>query len=153
MDPTSAPQDLNGWLSSGASFREHVIPSDVGYVHQVQRGILEHLTAAGYTEREVFAIKLAVEEAVMNAIFHGNQADARKKVRVAYHVSQNAFFIRVQDEGGGFDPAAVPDPTRAENLEKPSGRGLLLMRYYMSEVQFLDRGTTVVMCKRRQASS
>ena len=56
------------------------------------------------------------------------------------------------DEGAGFDPEDVPDPTQEENLERPCGRGLLLMRYYMNEVQFFDRGTTVVMWKRRNGS-
>lgn len=134
---------------AGGVAAEHVIPSVVAEAQRIQDQILDLLRQNAFSERDSFAIKLAVEEAVVNAIRHGNQFDPGKKVRITYHVVGDTFFIRICDEGRGFDPDAVPDPTREENLEKPSGRGLLLMRYYMNEVHFLDGGTTVVMCKRR----
>lgn len=137
------------WRLSGGVAGEHVIPSLVAEAHRVQQEILQLLRDKAFSDRDIFAVKLAVEEAVVNAIRHGNQLDPQKKIRIAYQVTEDAFLIRICDEGCGFDPDAVPDPTHEANLEKPSGRGLLLMRYYMTEVHFLDGGTTVVMCKRR----
>ena len=93
------------------------------------------------------SIKLALEEALINAIKHGNQMDRSKSVRVSYRVLPDRFEVHVTDEGAGFDPADVPDPTAVENLERPCGRGLMLMRHYMSEVAFSGRGNCVVMSK------
>lgn len=147
----SASWDGMAWLT-GATAAERIIPSVIAEAHRVQQEILELLKQNSFSDRDIFAVKLAVEEAVVNAIRHGNQSDPDKKVRIAYQVTTDAFAIRICDEGCGFDPDAVPDPTQEENLEKPSGRGLLLMRYYMNEVRFLDGGTTVVMFKRRGSS-
>jgi serine/threonine-protein kinase RsbW len=73
--------------------------------------------------------------------------DRGKRVRIAYHILPDRFDIHITDEGNGFDPCDVPDPTAVENLERPSGRGLMLMRYYMSEVTFNSSGNSVRMCK------
>ena len=92
---------------------------------------------------------MALEEALVNAIKHGNQLDRAKSVRVNYHVSPDRFDVQITDEGPGFDPVDVPDPTAPENIERPCGRGLLLMRHYMTEVAYHDRGRTVRMAKVR----
>jgi len=114
---------------------------------------IEHaLQRASFCERDIFAIKLAVEEALVNAIKHGNQMDRSKTVRVAYFIDPNRFEIDITDEGCGFDPCDVPDPTAVENLERPCGRGLLLIRYYMSSVTFQNNGRTIVMHKTRNGS-
>jgi serine/threonine-protein kinase RsbW len=126
-----------------------VIPSETTEAHRVQQLMVEQLKASAFGERDIFAIKLAVEEALVNAMKHGNQLDRSKKVRISFHIAEDVFYIRIGDEGKGFDPQDVPDPTEEENLERPCGRGLLLMRYYMNEVRFSDRGSTVVMWKRR----
>jgi serine/threonine-protein kinase RsbW len=126
-----------------------IIPSDSTESRRVQDEIEQHLRAHQYSEREIFSIKLALEEAMVNAIKHGNQLDKQKKVHVHYKVTSSRFDVRITDEGGGFDPGDVPDPTAVENLERPSGRGLMLMRHYMSEVCYNDNGTTVVMSKIR----
>lgn len=131
---------------------EIVIPSDSTETSQIQDSLTATLEQHRFSEREIFAIKLAVEEALVNAMKHGNQLDRTKSVRVAFHVVEETFYIRIQDEGRGFDPSDVPDPTEEENLERPCGRGLLLMRHYMSAVHFLNRGTTVLMWKRRHGS-
>jgi serine/threonine-protein kinase RsbW len=107
------------------------------------------MTAAGYGCRDVFAVRLALEEAVANAIKHGHQGDVRKKVRVSYCVDSERTLARVTDEGPGFDPEDVADPLEPENLERSSGRGLLLMRHYMTWVRFNERGNCVRLCKRR----
>src|SRR5262249_31303404 len=98
-------------------------------------------------DHDIFGIRLALEEALVNAIKHGNNMDRAKTVRISYRVARDRFDIVITDQGPGFDPADVPDPTAVENLERPCGRGLMLMRHYMSEVAFLDSGNAVRMCK------
>jgi serine/threonine-protein kinase RsbW len=130
---------------------EVVIPSDPAVARQLQAEIERALYAQHFEEHDVFSIKLALEEALVNAIKHGNQADRTKQVHVRYHVNAERFDIHIRDEGPGFDPEEVPDPLAVENLERPSGRGLLLMRHYMSEVTFHPPGNQVSMSKLRSA--
>jgi serine/threonine-protein kinase RsbW len=132
--------------------REHVIPSDLSAARELQAEIEEGLHAVLFAESEVFAIKMAVEEALVNAIKHGNQMDPDKTVRVSYCIQSERFEVSISDQGPGFDPCDVPDPTAPENLERPCGRGLLLMRYYMTDVSFADRGSTISMFKLRNGS-
>src|SRR5437879_3742452 len=103
---------------------EVVIPSDPVEARQVQEEIDRQLRGTRFSEKEIFSIKLALEEALVNAIKHGNQFDRSKKVRIAYNVLPERFDICITDEGCGFDPTEVPDPTAIENLERPCGRGL-----------------------------
>jgi len=107
------------------------------------------LCNADYPARAITGVRLALEEAIVNAIQHGNNRDATKCVFVSFRVGAEQFVAQVQDEGAGFDPAAVPDPTLPENLVKPSGRGLLLMREFMTWIEFSAGGACVTMCKRR----
>ena len=123
------------------------IPSDPAEARRVQDEIEQLLLDARFSERDIFCIKLALEEALVNAIKHGNQMDRNKKVHIVYHVRPERFDIKITDEGIGFDPEDVPDPTAVENLERPCGRGLMLMRHYMTEVAFTGRGNTVQMSK------
>jgi len=126
-----------------------IIPSDPAEARQIQEEIERQLKTTEFSEKEIFSIKLALEEALVNAIKHGNNFDRSKKVRIAYNVHPERFDIVITDEGTGFDPSDVPDPTAVENLERPCGRGLMLMRYYMSEVSFMSNGKTVAMTKIR----
>lgn len=127
------------------------IPSDLEAARRVQEEI-ERLVRTAFEEHEAFAIKMAVEEALVNAIKHGNQMDPEKSVRGNYTLRSERFEVRITDEGPGFNPDDVPDPTAPENLERPCGRGLLLIRYYMSSVTFQDNGRTIVMHKVRNGS-
>ncbi len=132
-----------------ASFPAEVtIPSDLEEARRLQTAIEEQLqSGTKFSETEIFAIKLALEEALVNAIKHGNQMDRSKKVTVAYRVKSDRFDIKIVDEGPGFDPEDVPDPTAPENLERSCGRGLLLMRHYMNIIEYVSPGNTVVMSK------
>jgi serine/threonine-protein kinase RsbW len=125
------------------------IPSDPAEARRLQAEIEQALLARQFSEHDIFSIKLALEEALVNAIKHGNRMDRSKRVFVSYRVSPERFDIHIADEGVGFDPCDVPDPTAEENLERPCGRGLLLMRHYMTEVRFCRRGNSVTMCKLR----
>jgi serine/threonine-protein kinase RsbW len=133
--------------------KDVTIPSDTVEARRVQDEIEQALKAHQFAEREIFSIILAFEEAVVNAIKHGNQMDRSKTVRIAYSVALDRFAVQITDEGRGFDPCDVPDPTAVENLERPCGRGLMLMRHYMSEVSFNERGNSVYMCKNKNGTT
>jgi serine/threonine-protein kinase RsbW len=129
-------------------FEEVVLASDPAEARRFQEELEQFLLQSSHAStHEIFSIKLALEEALINAIKHGNQMDRAKKVRVLYRVMVGFFEVRVMDEGTGFDPGDVPDPTAVENLERPCGRGLMLMRHYMTEVVYSSAGNCVVMSK------
>lgn len=125
------------------------IPSDFAAARGVERVVLEQLAKHGYDEAEAFAVKLAMEEGLSNAIRHGNHCDPGKKVRVHFDVDDRRVALTIADEGEGFDPDSLPDPTTDENLEKPSGRGVMLMLAYMDEVQYSEHGSKVHMVKHK----
>jgi serine/threonine-protein kinase RsbW len=116
---------------------------------KVIEAIAAAMAAARYPEKDRFAVRLALEEAIVNAIKHGHRGDPTKRVRVRYQVSPNRVLAEVRDEGAGFDPRRVPDPLAPENLDRPSGRGLLLMRSYVTWLRFNERGNCVTLCKAR----
>src|SRR5260370_3871390 len=124
-----------------------VIASDPAEARSLQERIEQQLLERQAHDHDVFSIRLALEEALINAMKHGNQMDRAKKVKISYRLLADRFEIAISDEGPGFDPNDVPDPTAIENLERPCGRGLMLMRHYMSEVRYNDRGNAVVMSK------
>ncbi len=120
------------------------LPNDRSQIEAARDLIIDAITAAGYPEAAGFAIRLAFEEAVSNAFRHGHR-DLDAPVMVEFSVTPQETHIAVEDQGPGFNPEAVPDPTLDENLEQPGGRGLLLMRAYMSEVEYNARGNRVRM--------
>lgn len=124
---------------------EITIPGDGD---NVQKRIEEALHACGFSERDIFAIKLAVEEALVNAVHHGNRADPDKRVHVSFTATPERFDIRITDEGEGFTPE---DDFEVPGLYRPAGRGILLMRGFMDEVQFHGAGNVVTMSKVRSA--
>ena len=111
--------------------------------------VLDHLEKEHWVQHDIFSIHLAVEEALVNAIRHGNRLDARKHVHVACRISPNLVRIEITDQGEGFDPTAIPDPTHPEHIDAPSGRGIMLMRSFMSRVEYNDVGNQVIMEKER----
>lgn len=111
--------------------------------------IIASLRELGYPQRDLFAVRLAINEALVNAIEHGNKRDRRKKVTVAYRVDPQKAEITVTDQGAGFDPTTVPDCTADENLCKTCGRGIALMRGFMDVVEFLGKGNVVRLVKFR----
>jgi serine/threonine-protein kinase RsbW len=118
-------------------------------IQSVLEPVVAKLRAAGYSHKEEFAVRLAVEEALVNAIKHGHRGDASKQVRVRYRVESDRLTVEVEDQGPGFRPERVPDPLAPENLERDCGRGLLLMRKFMTSVRYNDKGTCVTLCKCR----
>jgi serine/threonine-protein kinase RsbW len=134
--------DLAGpWHEVRLSHSEEVVP--------VLEMVLAAMADCGFSPREQRDLRLALEEAVVNAIKHGNGGDPSKAVRVRYRVNIREALAEVQDQGPGFDPDALPDPTAVENLDRPSGRGLLLMRHYTTWVRYHGSGNRVTLCKHR----
>jgi serine/threonine-protein kinase RsbW len=113
--------------------------------------VLAMLARLGYSARDSVQVRLALEEALVNSVCHGNGDDPAKCVRLRYCADRTSVMIEVEDDGPGFDPDGVPDPTAWPNLERPTGRGLLLMRHCMTWVRFTGRGNRVTMCKRNSA--
>ena len=128
------------------------MPSRIDTVATAAAAVAEFVSRSGITEDAAFGIDMAVREAVTNAVVHGNRQDENKTVEVTLKSSPDAVEISVHDQGAGFNPEAVPDPTAEENILKASGRGIFFMRSFMDEVNWLIRpggGTTVRMLKRR----
>lgn len=90
----------------------------------------------GLTNDQLSALLLAVTEATTNAMVHANKCDVSKMVAVDAHIDDSKLIVKVKDEGKGFDPSTIPDPTKPENLLKDSGRGVYLMKVYMDEVRY-----------------
>lgn len=127
-----------------------VIPSDLKAARRAAREVLSEVDRRGYSPCSSFAIRLAVEEALNNAIRHGNGYDPDKQVEVRYDVDERRAVICITDEGAGFDPRRIPDPRCDENIDKPTGRGIMLIRAYMDEVKHNKRGNQIRMVKRNQ---
>lgn len=116
--------------------------------HVFIQAILDQLTALGWDKSDLFAVHMALEESISNAIRHGNKEDPAKKVQVDCQLSPKRFWVKICDEGAGFKPADVPDCCAPDRLEVPGGRGLALMEAYMTFVQYNDRGNCLIMEKR-----
>lgn len=128
-----------------------VLPSHIEAVADAAAAATDFVKSCGFDDQAAFTIDMAVREAVTNAVVHGNQEDETKSVEVVFNCLGNALEIEVRDQGQGFDPTSVPDPTEPANILKTSGRGIFLIRNFMDEVEWFARpegGTTVRMVKR-----
>jgi len=128
-------------------WHEIAIPSTPQGRQNAEAKIMGMVSKLGFSEEARFSIKLAMEEAVVNAIKHGNHFDKDKRVFIRYWCNHNTFTLSVKDEGGGFDLGRVPDPTAPENLRLPYGRGIMLMNAYMDRVEYSPRGNEVTLVK------
>ena len=124
------------------------IPSTTLAVREVHKQIMDCVEACHYDEQATFAIRLALEEGLMNAINHGNKLDPKKSVAVEAKVGPKSTEICIEDQGKGFARGNVPDPCAEENLLKCSGRGILLMEAYMDKVYYSHGGRRVRMVKK-----
>jgi len=102
---------------------------------------------APVSDEEIFDLRLVLEEAITNAIKHGNKSSPDLKVEITITLDKNRLLIKVKDSGQGFDHRNVPDPTRKETLMKTSGRGIYLIKKIMDEVSFHDNGREIQMLK------
>ena len=132
------------------TFKVCVISSDLREAGVAKQAVLKDLERHRFCEEATFAVKLALEEALTNAIKHGNQNDPSKPVTVRFAVTDEKAVIIVRDEGPGFEPDETPDPTTPDRLPLPDGRGIMLIRAYMDEVRYRDQGREVYIVKRRR---
>lgn len=126
---------------------ERRFPSDAAPGHAAIAELLAELENAGWATRDIYGIHLALEEALVNAIRHGNRSDLSKEVGLRFYLNDDRLLMEIEDEGAGFDPAKLPDPTEDEFLDRPNGRGVLLIRTFMTRVEYLGRGNLCVMEK------
>ncbi len=126
------------------------IPSSKDAAHEAIEHLLHAVSDAGWEGREFFHIQMAIEEALVNAVTHGNHESPDKVVEIEFKVSADAVYMRVKDQGEGFCPEKLPDPRDDEHLECTNGRGVMLIREMMSQVQYNEIGNEVTMVKRRK---
>jgi serine/threonine-protein kinase RsbW len=111
------------------------------------------MAAQRYRKQDVFAVSLALEEAVANAVKHGHGGDVTKPVRVRYHINGEYMLVEIRDSGPGFDPRRVPDPRDPGNRERCTGRGVYLLRHYATWLRYNERGTCLTFCRLRSLLS
>lgn len=124
---------------------EATLPSQRGAGQPILHELLDKLAHEGWNDRQIFGVHLAVEEGLVNAIVHGNRSNPDKRVQVRMRLAPDRLRVEITDEGPGFCPEGVPDCTCDDNLHVPSGRGIMLMRNFMTRVDYNDSGNCVVM--------
>ncbi len=119
----------------------YTLDSTLETVDNAEQAASRIAAAAGFDEDQIMQISMAVREAAVNAVLHGNAYDPNKKVNVEFHENGRDLIITIRDQGKGLDLANIPDPLAPENLLKTSGRGIFLIRSFMDEVQIQPSGT------------
>jgi serine/threonine-protein kinase RsbW len=140
----NAPSNSSTSAPTGSINHQQLeLPSDIEGIHIIEKLIETICSTYKLSEDHYGNILVAVTEAVNNAIYHGNKADPAKKVHVGFETSPNTITFSVRDEGRGFDFNNLPDPTDPANIEKPSGRGIFLMKHLADDVEFSNDGCCV----------
>ncbi len=127
----------------------YTLESSLDSVNRVEQTAEELAKKAGIDEDEIFRITMAVREAAVNAVLHGNSYDPQKQITASFENTGTDFIVRIADQGVGLDPDTLPDPLAPENLLRGSGRGIFLIRSFMDEVHFrvLNPGTELTLIK------
>ena len=130
------------------------LSSSLASVDQAERTAEEYAGRVGFDEDTQGNIAMAVREAVVNAVLHGNAYDASKQVTISFEVAGDDLLVKVADQGVGLDPETIPDPLAPENILRGSGRGIFLIRAFMDEVNFrqLHPGTELTLIKHRTSA-
>ncbi len=125
------------------------LPNDIRSIEHAVEYVMRHCsTCCDYARRFNLNFRVGLTEALSNAMLYGNASDPQKRVRVEVTVRLEEVAVRVTDQGVGFDPSTVPDPTLPDNISKSGGRGIFLMKALMDEVQFNERGNSVTLVLR-----
>jgi serine/threonine-protein kinase RsbW len=124
-----------------------VLKGIISELRRVCAKILCHAKILDYSEDDLFAIHLAMEEAIVNAVKHGNKKNTDKAVAIEYDVSPEKIDVTVTDQGRGFNPDGLDDPRLGDNVYKTGGRGVLLIKSYMDTVEYNEIGNSVHMVK------
>jgi serine/threonine-protein kinase RsbW len=133
----------------------YTLDSTLDTVNSAEEAASHIATEAGFGEEDVMKIAMAVREAAVNAVLHGNAYDPGKKVMVDFERTPKNLVITIRDQGKGLDLDKIPDPLAAENLLKTSGRGIFLIRSFMDEVEInpSTTGTEIKLIKHVHGSS
>jgi len=136
---------------STASRVSLTLGSTLDSVDKVERTGEEFAARAGFDEDTIPNIAMAVREAAINAVLHGNSYDPAKQITASFEVNNDSLIIRITDQGPGLDPSRIPDPLAPENILRGSGRGIFLIKAFMDEVHFrqLHPGTELTLIKHR----
>ncbi len=129
---------------------DQFLDSTLESVDSAETLVLEVAQKAGFDEEDLHKIGMAVRECMVNAVVHGNQYSAHKKVRVSVSVGRNQLTVTIVDQGKGFDLSSLPDPLAEDNLLRNSGRGMFLIRAFMDDIQvrrLTPAGTEVTLVK------
>lgn len=127
------------------------LPNDLGAIERSIEYLLDRCRAVGFDEHRLrLNLRVGVAEALTNAMLYGNSRDPRKRVVLECWCSHREVRVRVTDEGAGFDPDTLPDPTLPRNRLRARGRGVFLIRQLMDEVEFNDQGNSIVMVLRAE---
>ena len=124
------------------------VASQTRYIRKVSSRILSFLNGYKIDEGRIFDIRLCIEEAVRNAMVHGNRSDKKLFVKTAYWIDGDTLNIEIEDEGQGFDHRGVADPTAPSHILKNSGRGVYLIKKLMDKVEYNGKGNKITMAKR-----
>ena len=125
------------------------LPNDIRSIEHAVEYVTQHCSGCcEYARRLNLNFRVGLTEALSNAMLYGNNSDPEKRVRVEVTIRVEDVTIRVTDEGLGFDPTTVPDPTLPDNISKSGGRGIFLMKALMDEVQFNELGNSVTLVLR-----
>ena len=130
---------------------EIMIPSNTADGLSAQEKLVALMEKFEYSMRDVFAMRLSLEEGITNAIRHGNKFASDKNVIIRCDICTEKMRVVIVDEGDGFDPEDVPDPTLEEFIERPCGRGLMLMRAYLNVCEYSDGGRCLTMERERNS--
>ncbi len=130
------------------------LPNDLGSIGEAVEFVMARCPVCGDAARRLrLKLRVGLTEALSNAMLYGNGPDPSKKVRVEVVFEDAQITARVTDQGRGFNPTAVPDPTTPKNIMKPRGRGIFLMRKLLDEVHYNDRGNSVTLVLRLGGSA
>ncbi|MGC1872917.1 MAG: ATP-binding protein [Acidobacteriaceae bacterium] len=136
-------------VDSMVSRFSYTLDSSLDSVNKVEEAAEQLAQKSGLDEDQTFQLTMAVREAAVNAVLHGNAYDPEKKITASFENNGSSLIIRISDQGNGLDPATLPDPLAPENLLNGSGRGIFLIRSFMDEVHFklLHPGTELTLIK------
>ena len=131
--------------------KEYTFPSDMGTAHSLIEEVMAVVRTdlCRWNEKDLFALELTLEEALTNAVKHGNNSDPSKKVQFDCKLNSDKIYVRIEDEGCGFNPYAIADPREPANLEIVSGRGVLLIKHFATSVKWNEKGNVIEFEKAR----
>jgi len=130
------------------------LPNDIRSIEHAVEYVMRHCsTCCDYARRFNLNFRVGLTEALSNAMLYGNDSDPQKRIRVEVTVRVEEIAVRITDQGVGFDPTTIPDPTLPDNISKSGGRGIFLMRSLMDEVKFNDQGNSVTLVLRLEGEA